>query len=115
MATVDSYGVSLKDKSFNYLDIPRGLLTLLVYKQNCKQPIVLCSYRLVKRLFAEFCQLPLNSTKNVCKADPNCPRVCKQFPPTPGSSQGKLTKKKNTVELAQSATQRPYMLPILLP
>lgn len=43
MATVDSDGGSLKDKGFNYLDFPKGLLTLQVYKQNCKQPIVLCS------------------------------------------------------------------------
>lgn len=39
MATVDSYGGSLKDKSFNYLDFSKGLLTLLVYKRNCKQPL----------------------------------------------------------------------------
>lgn len=39
MATVDSYRGSLKDKSFNYLDFSKGLLTLLVYKRNCKQPL----------------------------------------------------------------------------
>lgn len=39
MATVESNGGSLKDKSFNYLDFSKGLLTLLVYKQDCKQPL----------------------------------------------------------------------------
>lgn len=39
MATVDSYRGSLRDKSFNYLNFSKGLLTLLVSKRNCKQPL----------------------------------------------------------------------------